>query len=249
MPMKQQKIKYIIYVSFVLLSLIFHSCSPKKTETPPTVSAPEKVSVENPPPTKTEKQPTQVTSTETTHPWVVGKITILNSAGMPLENMAGIATEKPNAFDEPIARGNLSGSDGISTIQIPKNKRVFIRAWDPILHYFPNNYFEIPPTDADSLEDMQVLMLEASVIELQLFDKDEQPVVNENVGLMMFHPKLGPWWPCDGHTDESGNIQFKPIPAGMYNLRLKTERGMILEIKEIKIPPASTINLGKIKPS
>lgn len=247
--MKQQKIKHIISISFVLLSLILYSCGSKSTENQTTLSPPEKTSVENTPPTITEKQPAQFSNTETANPWVVGKITILNSAGMPLENMAGIATEKPNAFDEPIARGNLSGPDGVSTIQIPKNKGVFIRAWDPILHYFPNNYFEIPPTDADSLEDMQVLMLEASIIELQLFDKDDQPVVNENVGLMMYHPKLGPWWPCDGHTDETGNIQFRPVPAGMYNLRLKTERGMILEIKEIKIAPATTVNLGKIKPN
>lgn len=247
--MKPQKIKYTIYVSTVLLFLILISCSPKNTASPPTVSEPKKTSVENSTPQGTEKPQAQVSSAETSSPWVVGKITILNSAGMPLENMAGIATEKPNAFDEPIARGNLSGSDGISTIRIPKNKGVFIRAWDPILHYFPNNYFEIPPTDADFLEDMQVMMLEASIIELQLFDKDEQAVANENVGLMMFHPQLGPWWPCDGHTDEAGNIQFKPVPAGMYNLRLKTERGMILEIKEIKIPPASTINLGVIKPN
>ncbi|MGC9054223.1 MAG: hypothetical protein ACP5KS_10095 [Candidatus Hydrogenedens sp.] len=246
--MKQPHNKYI-NVWLILLFLVLNSCSQKNTAPQPTVSEPKKTSVGNSSQTEVVQSQTQVPNTSASSSWVFGKIMIINSAGMPLENMAGIATEKPNAFDEPIARGNLSGPDGISTIQIPKNKGVFIRAWDPILHYFPNNYFEIPPTDADSLEDMQVLMLEASIIELQLFDKDDQPVKNENVGLMMFHPKLGPWWPCDGHTDEAGNIHFKPIPAGMYNLRLKTERGMILEIKEIKIPPASTIDLGKIKPN
>ncbi len=237
-------------ISVIFLILVFSACGKKTTETstiPP--GSEKKSSVSTQTTLEGNPIPTQFSVSETHSPWVIGKITIIDSTGKPLENMAGIATEKPNAFDEPIARGDLSGVDGVSTIQIPKNKGVFIRAWDPILHYFPNNYFEIPPTDADYLEDMQIVMLEASSVELQLFDKDNQPVQNENVGLMMFHPKLGPWWPCDGHTDETGNVLFKPVPAGMYNLRLKTERGMILEIKEIKIPPASSLHLGKIKPS
>lgn len=237
------------YISILILILIFSSCGKKTTETKTTPPEPEKRAPVSTQPTTQEKRTSTQSSTSGTHsPWVIGKITIIDSTGKPLENMAGIATEKPNAFDEPIARGNLSGPDGVSTIQIPKNRAVFIRAWDPILRYFPNNYFEIPATDADYLEDMQVLMLEASSIEFQLSDKDNQPVQNENIGLMMLHPKLGPWWPCDGHTDKTGNALFKPVPAGMYNLRIKTERGMILEIKEIKIPPASSLNLGKIKP-
>ncbi len=246
--MSRQKSKYlVVYIFLVLFFLIITSCGKKNTQSSLPPSESEKISKSDdhhPIPEESKQTPTSVV----THPYVVGKITIVDSAGQPLENMAGIATGKPNAFDEPLARGNLSGPDGVSTISIPKNTSVFIRAWDPILRYFPNNYFEIPPTDADYLEDMQVLMLEASIVELQLFDKDDQPVQNENVGLMMFHPKLGPWWPCDGHTDEEGTIQFKPLPAGMYNLRIKTERGMVLEIKEVKIPPASTVNLGKVKP-
>lgn len=249
MHMNQQQIKYIlIYIPIFLLFLTLHSCGSKSTENQTVPGEYENLSANTPTVGENSSSPPDLKS-EITSPWVIGKITIVDSTGKPLEKMAGIATEKPNAFDEPIARGNLSGPDGISTIHIPRNKGVFIRAWDPILHYFPNNYFEIPPTDADYLEDMQVLMLEASSIEFQLFDKDDQPVQNQSVGLMMFHPKLGPWWPCDGHTDETGTVQFKPVPAGMYNLRLKTESGMILEIKEIKIPPASSINLGKIKPS
>ncbi|HOK10292.1 MAG TPA: hypothetical protein PLT82_03815 [Candidatus Hydrogenedens sp.] len=247
--MTQQQNKYTIILPLIFLFLLFNSCSQKSTEPQPTSAQSEKISTTSTPQQTPEHTISEPPTSTTPSPWVIGKITIIDSTGKPLEKMAGIATEKPNAFDEPIARGNLSGPDGVSTITIPKNKGVFIRAWDPILHYFPNNYFEIPPTDADYLEDMQILMLEASTVEFQLLDKDDQPISNENVGLMMFHPKLGPWWPCDAHTDEAGNIQFKPVPAGMYNLRIKTERGMILEIKDVKIPPASILNLGKIKPS
>jgi len=248
--MRQTKYKWNkIYLQFLFLFLLFpllFSCSPKNAgneqpvqeENKPVETIKPQTLPETPGPEK--KSPS---------PWVTGKIFIIDSTGKPLENMAGVATEKPNAFDEPIARGNLSGPEGISTIQIPKNKAVFIRAWDPILHYFPNNYFEIAPTDADYLEDMQVVMLEASSIELRLLDKDSQPISNKSVGLMMFHPKLGPWWPCDSLTDEAGNTQFTPLPAGMYNLRIRTENGMILEIKEVKIPPHSSINLGIVKPS
>ncbi len=232
----------------IVLSFFVCSCGNKSSETTPASSQSEQGHTIQPPQTIPEKS-SDAPASNARNPYVTGKVFIIDSTGKPLENIASIATEKPNAFDEPIARGNLSGPDGVSIIQIPKNKAVFIRAWDPILHYFPNNYFEIHPTDADYLEDMQVLMLEASAIEFQLFDEEDQPVMGENVGLMMYHPKLGPWWPCDGHTDMEGNIQFKPIPPGMYNLRIKTERGMILEIKEVKIPPASTINLGKIKPN
>ncbi len=248
--MKQTKNKYDrIYLQLIFLFLLIpfiFSCSQKdvvnQQTSEKTVKPIETIEPENPSETPAIKQ-------NNANPWVTGKIVIIDSTGKPLENMAGIATEKPNAFDVPIARGNLSGPDGISIIQVPKNKAVYIRAWDPILHYFPNNYFEIAPTNADYLEDMHVVMLEASSIELRLLDKDSQPISNESVGLMMFHPKLGAWWPCDAHTDEAGNIQFTPLPAGMYNLRIKTENGMILEIKDVKIPPGSSINLGIIKPS
>ncbi|HOV31835.1 MAG TPA: hypothetical protein PLX23_00555 [Candidatus Hydrogenedens sp.] len=242
---KWNKIYLQLLFLFLLFSFVF-SCNQKDAEKKqPSEKTNKPVETIEP---KTSPE-TPAIERNNANPLVTGKIIIIDSTGKPLENMAGIATEKPNAFDEPIARGNLSGPDGISIIQVPKNKAVYIRAWDPVLHYFPNNYFEIAPTNADYLEDMQVVMLEASSVELRLIDKDSQPISNENVGLMMFHPKLGPWWPCNAHTDEAGNILFSPLPAGMYNLRIKTENGMILEIKEVKILPGSSLNLGIIKPT
>ncbi len=179
---------------------------------------------------------------------VYGKVKIIDSAGLPIENVGAIATLKPNAFDEPLAWGNLSGKDGISEIWVPKNLHLYIRAWDPKLKYFPNNFYEIPPTDSDSLQDMTITMLESTAIEMTLYDSDDNPIAKQNVGLMMIHSKYGPWWPCDGYTDENGNVTFALLPPGIYNLRVKTESGIVLEIKEVTLPPGSHTVLGKIKP-
>lgn len=178
---------------------------------------------------------------------VYGKVIIVDSSGAPVEKVGAIATFKPNAFDEPFAWGNLSGKDGISEIWVPKNTHMYIRAWDPELRYFPINFYEIPPTDADALEEMTIKMMESAVVEMTLIDFEDKAIANENVGLMMIHHKYGAWWPCQGYTDSSGNVVFKPLPPGIFDLRIKTERGIILEIKEVSLPPGSHTVLGKIK--
>ncbi len=180
---------------------------------------------------------------------VYGKVKIVDATGTPMENIGAIATLNPNAFDEPLAWGSLSGRDGISEIWVPKNLHLFIRAWDPKLKFFPNNFYEIPPTDADLLEDMTITMLESSSVEMTLYDSNDNPVAKENVGLMMIHSKYGSWWPCDGYTDENGNVVFAHLPPGIFNLRIKTESGLILEIKELSLPPGSHTIIGKVKPN
>lgn len=235
----RSKVKSLIIVNLIIVFVV--GCRGTESQTSQTSRTSQSSQT-------SQTSPTTPTS-RTGQNHVVGKVFIIDGAGKPLEKIAAIATTNPNAFDEPISRGNLSGSDGISVIEVPKHTKVYIRAWDPILKYFPNNYFEIPPADADYLEDMTIVMLEAGSIELVLLDKDGLPVINENVGLMMFHPKLGPWWPVNSYSDDQGHVKFSPVPPGKYNLRIKSERNIILEIKDVQILPGEEINLGVIKPT
>ncbi|MCX8063647.1 MAG: hypothetical protein N3G21_00555 [Candidatus Hydrogenedentes bacterium] len=238
------------FISFILVGFLFASCSPGGNSKDEKISS-EILKDSGIKESKRESSASNPASSDVGKDGkkIYGKVFIVDSRGVPLEKIGAIATFKPNAFDEPFAWGTLSGKDGVSEIWVPRNTHLYIRAWDPELRYFPNNFYEIPPTDADALEDMTINMMESSAIEINLVDSEDKTIKNENVGLMMVHPKYGAWWPCDGYTDGEGNVIFKPLPPGLFDLIIKTERGIILEIKKVSLPPNTYTVLGKVKPS
>jgi len=174
-------------------------------------------------------------------------VQVVDLDGAPLAGIAPILTTRPNAFDRPVVTGPPSGADGESSIAVPEQKRLFLRAWDPDLNYFPNNYYEILPNQAESIDAMTVTMVPAGAFSAVLIQPNGAPVVAEPVELMMIHPTEGPWWPAQTVTDAVGHATFKNIPAGEFALHLQAASGGATDLPITPLPPATPIDLGEIK--
>lgn len=177
---------------------------------------------------------------------VVGQVQIVDLDGRPLANMAPIATLSPNAFERPIAQGELSGQDGRTSVVFPSDQRVFVRGWDPALRYFTNNFYEVPAGPGSETGLMTLVMVPGASLDAVLLGPGEQPLANEHVDLMMFHPTKGAWWPETATTDARGAVHFPSLPAGSYTLQFKTAGGAQVEAPDVKLPPAGHTDLGRI---
>ncbi len=169
---------------------------------------------------------------------------VVTLEGLPLSGMIPIATLQPNAFDRPIATGVKTNADGQSRIRFTTDQKVALRAWDPDLRYFPNNFYEVLPQIGEVDEMLVISMVEAATIEAVLFQPDGRPVANENTGIMLFHPVHGPWWPAEADADEKGAVTFAKVPPGQYVLRLKVASGAAVEIPETYLAPGKSAHLG-----
>ena len=171
-------------------------------------------------------------------------IRVVTLAGAPLPNMMPIATLLPNAFDEPVAKGPLTNAAGESRIRFPATEKVALRAWDPELRYFPNNFYDVLPGTGTVTETLVVTMVESGAVEALLMMPDGRPARGENTGLMMFHPVHGPWWPAEADANERGEVVFRRVPPGNFVLRLRVASGAAIEVAETFIPPGDTAHLG-----
>lgn len=197
---------------------------------PPPAPAPPIVKPEPPPPTTD----------------VRAHVNVVDMAGRPLQSMMPIATLQPNAFDAPLARGDLTGSDGRGMVVIPADKRVCIRAWDPELRVFANNYHEVPPGPASDTEPMTITMLPGASLRAQVLAPGTQPVARKTVEIMLSHPTLGPWWPARTDTDDEGNAHFVSLPPGLYTVKIKSADVGEIELANIKLEPGNETDLGLI---
>lgn len=188
----------------------------------------------------------EAASDETQPATVTASMRVVNLANEPLPGMLPIATLQPNAFDEPIATGTPTNIRGESRIHFPADRKVALRAWDPDLRFFPNNFFEVLPHTGTVTDTLLVSMVEAARIEATLFLPDGRPAINENAGLMLFHSVHGPWWPAEADAGEQGEIVFPRIPPGQFVLRLKVASGPSIEIPETYIAPGETTHLGLV---
>ncbi len=177
--------------------------------------------------------------------YVTGHVKAVDLDGNALANMAPVVTSRPNAFDRPLATGPLTGEDGLTTFQFPGNQKVYVRAWDPELARFPNNYYDILPGGGET-DTLVVVMVQGASIEALLLLPAGEAAANDNVGLMMFHPTEGPWWPTEADTGLDGAVRFPKVPAGTYVLRLKTASGHAVEIPEVHLPPGAEVDLGTV---
>ena len=208
---------------------------------------------EEPAPTPPQATPEQGTSEPTVLPesqsepgMLLGRVRIVDLDGAPIPNMVPIATTLANAFEAPIAQGAPSDADGHGALWLPPDARVFVRAWDPTLERFANNFYDVLPAEGGETDLMTIQMIEGCAVTLRIATTDGRPLANTNIELMMLHPSQGPWWPARGTTDDSGTIHFERVPAGQYGFRIEAE-GHALDLPSRMLPPGGAIDFGELR--
>ena len=176
---------------------------------------------------------------------LLGRVRVVDLDGNPVEGMTPIATARPNAFDTPISQGAPTDARGEGALWLPPDGRVFVRAWDPSLERFANNFYDVMPADGPETDLMTIQMVEGCTVSLLVTDAQGQPLANTEIELMMLHPSQGPWWPARGVTDATGAIRFDSVPAGQYGFRIEAE-GHALDLPAKTLPPAGTVDFGEL---
>ncbi len=175
-----------------------------------------------------------------------GPVVVVDREGRPLANMLPIATETPNAFETPRVQGPLTGADGTSELALPRDVHLYVRAWDPAMRLFPNNFYEVLPPTGAATETMTITMVEGARLAMTLLNAAQEPAADENVGLMMFHGVHGAWWPGEGDTDAQGRVVFERVPPGEYTIKVKALASGQLEIGGVILPPGGETDLGPV---
>lgn len=176
----------------------------------------------------------------------VGVVRIVDLDGVPLQQMAAIATATPNAFEEPLARGVLSGPDGESRLRLPGRDKVYVRAWDPLLRYFANNYYEVAPDPGVGVYEMTVTMVPGAILEGEFYLPEGDPAAHRPISLMLVHPSEGPWWPADSETDASGHVRFEYVPAGEFDIFLRVDERYVHEASGVPLRAGGRHDLGAV---
>lgn len=225
----------------IALPIALAACSGDEKPAPPPTPQPVATPVVD-----TATPPAQPTPPPLPAGHVRGRLRIIDLNGDPLSGMAPIATLQPNAFDEPIATGPLSGTDGRAAFTFPGDQRVCVRAWDPELNYFANNFVEVLPNTGDVTGEMTIMMARGAALHATLLLPDGAPAANRNIGLMMFHPTRGPWWPSDADADSQGHVFFQTLPPGRFILKFRAETGETIELPDVSLNPADEADLGLV---
>lgn len=210
---------------------------PGKTETPPPQAQP-------------APAPQAAPTPEPDNPAgpVEARMKVVDLDGRPLADMIPIATRQPNAFDEPVAAGDPTGATGEGRLRFPSTESLFLRAWDPALRYFPNNFYEVLPGGGAIQETLTVQMVPAAALEAQFQTPDGAPLANEEVRLMLVHSTRGPWWPARTRTSALGQTIFPSIPPGEFLLHFETGSGARIERGMTALPPGEIVGLGVLVP-
>lgn len=179
-------------------------------------------------------------------PEVTAYLRVIDLAGKPLSGINPIVSTQPNAFEKPVAVGQLTGADGNGTVRFKSDRELYLRAWDPNLLWFPNNFFTIPPHSGTVAKDMTISMVQAASIRAQFFLAGGAPAAGKRIELMMVHPQWGPWWPAVLQTDAEGKAEAGSIPPGKFTLEFKSEDGTKATLPDAMIMPAEAAELGAV---
>ena len=217
------------------------STPPEAPPAPEVVPAPEAAAEIIPPVTE---EPTTPAPLPQEAGFVHATVQVVDLAGTPLAGMAPIVTRQPNAFDQPVAMGDPTDGKGMGTIRFENKEHLYLRAWDPTLDYFPNNFYEVLPGGSNVEGTLTIQMVGSSSLEAQLMLPDGQPAANATVALMRAHATRGPWWPAQATSDAEGVVRFPNLPAGEFVLSFKVAAGPKLEVAETPLPPGAKVNLG-----
>jgi len=226
-----------------LLPLALAACSPAPPQERETPS----------PPTQAEPAPQAQPSTPEAEPApearnrVSGRVRVVDLEGEPLPGMLPIVTRQPNAFDEPVAMGPATGLDGAGQVTFLPDQTLFLRAWDPELNWFPNNFLEIQPNVSEVPGVMTIMMVPAAAVEAQFFGADGAPLRNLEVDLMLSHAAWGPWWPTRSQTDGEGTAFFSHIPAGEFDMQFTAATGATRTLRQVALRPEGTGLLGPVR--
>jgi len=226
----------------VLILLAAVGCGQPET----TPSAPPTSSVEPAPPSGPTAAAVDEAPPASSEGQVFAEVRIVDLEGRPLANMAAIASTSPNAFEPPVARGELSREDGTCTLSLPSDRRLYVRGWDPTLRMFTNNYYDVLPGEGTHTEMMTLVMVEGASLDAVIVNPDGQPAASTQVRIMLSHPSKGPWWPGEGKTNANGAVHFERLPAGTYVLKVSVPSGGQLEIPDVDLKPGGHTDLGQI---
>lgn len=196
---------------------------------------------QHPAPEQPAAQPAQPLAGE-----VTARVRIVGLDGAPLPNMGAIACRTPNAFEEPLARGRLSNTQGRSDITFPARDTVHLRGWDPAGEYFANNLRTYVGGGAPVPGELELIMVRGAKLRAVFATPAPEPLADETVGLMMHHPTKGPWWPTQTTTDARGAADFGTVPPGLFLLEFRTPGGLRLELPETPLRPGAQVDLGLV---
>jgi hypothetical protein len=161
--------------------------------------------------------------------------------------MAPIATTTPNAFEQPAARGRLTGADGRSEAPLDPKQYLYVRAWDPNLAYFANNYYDVPPGEGVIEDTLTIQMAPAAAMAAEVRLSNGEPCANTKLRAELIHPERGPWWPAHAETGPTGRVLFRNIPPGKFIVRFETESGNAIEVPAVDLPPGGAVDLGRVE--
>lgn len=222
----------------LLFPLIFAvaACSPKAPD--PTA----------PPETAQKAAPVPASGPELEPATVQGvhaRVRVVDLEGNPLPGMRPIASAQPNAFDAPVSSGPPTDLEGRSAFDFPGDRVLYVRAWDPLLGWFPNNYYTVMPNTGSVTDEMTVVLAPASRLSARLYGSDGAPLEEVPVRLMLLHPTEGPWWPVETATGAEGALDLPNLPAGEYALHVAVG-DQELEVPAVKLPPGKEAALGDL---
>lgn len=178
-------------------------------------------------------------------PRIVADLLVVSLDHAPLQGMVPIVTEHPNAFDPPSYRGEPTDEGGRTRFTFPADRPWCLRAWDPALNWFANNFLEVAPSDEDAGLDGTIVMAPASAAACLLTDAPGNPLAGRTVDLMLIHPKLGPWWPSRQTASAEGTVLFPQLPPGRFDLEFRVD-GAMRRLPDVLLPPGGALNLGTV---
>ncbi|MFP4502566.1 MAG: hypothetical protein ACLFTT_16340 [Candidatus Hydrogenedentota bacterium] len=177
---------------------------------------------------------------------ITAPVQVVDLYGEPLPGMAPIACTEPNAFQKPLRTGPLTNDDGRSEVTFPGNRMLYLRAWDPDLRYFSNNYQTYLGTGAPVQDTVELVMAEGVHLTATLATPDHQPLAEQEARLLMAHPTQGPWWPARAETDAHGAADFGTVPAGRFLLEVRAQDGIGRQLPETDLLPGRDVDLGLV---